>query len=423
MRRHTVKHRAKPRWRMPSMLTLHAGALKAKLPLRGSGTIALAGQFPDSGTHFTFGRVAVAEPPHTIRIDRLPLAGAQLPADLLDAFARQETHNPQLGLDWLRNLAQHALDPGDEAVLYTATAPTGERVCLPMREGRDRSAHALANFYTSLYAPLETTTNTAALYTALFRHLASQRRRVALTLSPLAADTPHFQTLTRALYAAGWRGLHGYSCFGNWYHPLDGADWETYLASLSSRVRNTVTRRTRRFLRDGRGELAVLCAGDELEDAISAFTAIYNNSWKRPEPYPRFMPELLRLAARRGWLRLGIARYDGRPVAAQAWLVSGGVAHIFKLAYHGDFAELSPGTVLSAHLMEYVISRDGVEAIDYGSGDDAYKKDWMSRRRERRGIAAYNPRTASGAAQWLARSLRNALLRRGADQADSGAAP
>ena len=144
MRRHTVKHRAKPRWRMPSMLTLHAGALKAKLPLRGSGTIALAGQFPDSGTHFTFGRGAVAEPPHTIRIDRLPLAGAQLPADLLDAFARQETHNPQLGLDWLRNLAQHALDPGDEAVLYTATAPTGERVCLPMREGRDRSAHALA---------------------------------------------------------------------------------------------------------------------------------------------------------------------------------------------------------------------------------------------------------------------------------------
>lgn len=357
----------------------------------------------------------MAEPSQTIRIDRLPLQPAQLPQSLLDAFTRQERHNLQFGMDWLANLAEHALDPGDEAVLYTATDNAGECVCLPVREGRDHCVHALGNFYTSLYAPLETTTATEALYTALFRHLGRQRRRVALTLSPLAADAPHFQTLTRALYAAGWRGLHSYPCFGNWYHSLDGADWQTYFASLSSRVRNTVTRRTRNFLRDGRGELAVVIAGDELEDAIAAFTDIYNNSWKRQEPYPRFMPELLRLAARRGWLRLGIARYDGKPVAAQAWLVSGGVAYIFKLAYHGDFAELSPGTVLSAHLMEYVISRDGVEAIDYGSGDDAYKKDWMSCRRERRGIAAYNPRSLRGAAQWLARSLRNTLLRRGAN--------
>ena len=43
--------------------------------------------------------------------------------------------------------------------------------------------------------------------------------------------------------------------------------------------------------------------------------------------------------------------------------------------------------------MQHVIDTDHVEEVDYLTGDDAYKQDWMSHRRERIGLVAFNPRT------------------------------
>ena len=47
--------------------------------------------------------------------------------------------------------------------------------------------------------------------------------------------------------------------------------------------------------------------------------------------------------------------------------------------------------------MQHVLDVDKVDEVDYLSGDDAYKKDWMSHRRERWGVLAMNPRTIRGA--------------------------
>jgi CelD/BcsL family acetyltransferase involved in cellulose biosynthesis len=46
--------------------------------------------------------------------------------------------------------------------------------------------------------------------------------------------------------------------------------------------------------------------------------------------------------------------------------------------------------------MQHVIDQDHVQEIDYLSGDDAYKQSWMSHRRQRSGIVAFNPRTLAG---------------------------
>ncbi|MDZ7782413.1 MAG: GNAT family N-acetyltransferase [Halioglobus sp.] len=249
------------------------------------------------------------------------------------------------------------------------------------------------------------------LLTAVFRELAATGRMTALTLAPMNPESNLYTALLEALRAAGWRGVHTYFCFANWTHPIAGDDWNTYLAGRSSRVRNTVQRKTRKFLDNGRGVLTITRDGNHLESAIGDFTDIYGRSWKREEPYPNFMPGLLRLAADRGWLRLGLAHYEGIPVAAQAWLVVEGTAYIFKLAYRQDYRQLSPGTVLTAHMMRYVIETDRVKKIDYMSGDDTYKSDWMSIRRECRGIAAYNPRSLRGGALLIAHRLRSKLKR------------
>lgn len=69
-----------------------------------------------------------------------------------------------------------------------------------------------------------------------------------------------------------------------------------------------------------------------------------------------------------GTLRLGIAMPGDRPVAAQYWLVEGDRATIHKPAYAASARALSPGTVPTAAI------------VDFGTGDDPYKADWMDQR-------------------------------------------
>ena len=105
-----------------------------------------------------------------------------------------------------------------------------------------------------------------------------------------------------------------------------------------------------------------------------------------------------------------MARKDGSPLAVQLWLVENGEATIHKLAYREDAKELSPGTILGEAMFRRAIDRDRVRVIDYGTGDDAYKRDWMEERRPLWRLQAFNPGTLrglAGAARALAGRLRS----------------
>ena len=54
-------------------------------------------------------------------------------------------------------------------------------------------------------------------------------------------------------------------------------------------------------------------------------------------------------------------------------------------------------TLASGGAVVPTMTVDKVKFVDYLSGDDAYKRDWMSHRRERWGILAFNLRTPRGA--------------------------
>jgi CelD/BcsL family acetyltransferase involved in cellulose biosynthesis len=178
-------------------------------------------------------------------------------------------------------------------------------------------------------------------------------------------------------------------------------------------LKNTLNRKRRKLEKTGRAKIEIVTGGQQLDTAIDAYMKVYLSSWKQPEPYPQFVPGLIRACAAMGALRLGIIYVDSEPAAAQLWIVHHGNALIYKLAYDERFADLSVGTILSATLFQHALDVDKVTEVDYLSGDDAYKKDWMSERRERWGILALNPRTPRGVLA-IARHVGGRAIKRAA---------
>jgi CelD/BcsL family acetyltransferase involved in cellulose biosynthesis len=248
-----------------------------------------------------------------------------------------------------------------------------------------------------MYRPLLSPAVTSGELAAYLRMTLQDARIDVLRFDAMDPAHASFDILEAAIHQAGLKPYR-FFCFGNWYLPVQGRSYQTYFQGLASQVRNTVRRREKKFFAAERGRLEIVTGNDGLEEAVAAWRKIYGSSWKIAEPFPEFVPGLIRLCAARGWLRLGLAYHDGEPVAGQIWIVSHGRAAIYKLAYDEKFAYLSAGTVLTAHLMRHVLDEDKVQEVDYLIGDDAYKKDWMSHRRERWGIIAYNTKTAWGLA-------------------------
>lgn len=315
----------------------------------------------------------------------------------LDEFAPRASIEDSL--DWF-GLLQEQVYPDDSSIRYYYIVEHGRpTTILPLRQtlqGGVRTLESLSNYYTSLYTPLLGSTSAPP---ALHHLLAAATREACgahvMRFAPMDPESPGYAALLNDLRATGWIPLT-FFCFGNWFLPVDGG-WDEYLRKRSSNLRSSIKRRNREFAAEG-GTLEVVSGTQGLDEAIAAFQEVYSASWKKPEPYPGFVPSLIRLLASRGMLRLGVARLKGLPIAAQLWIIGQGKASIYKVAYHHAYAALSPGTVLTGYLLRHVIEEDRVSEVDFLIGDDDYKKIWMSHRRERWGIVAFNPRTLVGCA-------------------------
>ncbi len=292
--------------------------------------------------------------------------------------------------DWYRNLIETVIDKDGDRVLFVPCRPD----CVPLKvkaHGAGVSMASLSNYYSPIYRFLDDCAQVDAV-NAFFNQI-SQFNWHTLELRPMPESD--VWALTDCLGQLQ-RPCVPFFCFGNWYLPVNGRCYDDYFASLSTRVRNTVSRKTRAFYRQSGARIEVFSSLAELPEALAAYNQVYQASWKQPEPYPDFIPGLMGIAADRQALRVAVAYLDHQPIAAQLWLVADQTAYIFKLAYDQRYKPLSAGTVLTAHLLRQVLDQDKVAVVDYLSGDDAYKQDWMSHRRERWGVRVFNPRTLSG---------------------------
>ncbi|MGH8855418.1 MAG: GNAT family N-acetyltransferase, partial [Telluria sp.] len=333
-----------------------------------------------------------------------------LPEDTRAFMQLAETRNIGLGLDWYRNLVRTVYPDHEGLRLYEMRHGGKPVAVLPLRMERTRfgwSAHSLSNYYTTLYEPvLAPNAKAADLVPLLDRLRADFSSLGSLMLAPMAHGSHAYVVMLEALVLGRWFPFE-YFAFGNWYEPVRGS-WPGYLAERQSNLRNTIKRMGKKFMTEG-GVLEVVTRPEDMPEGIAAYEKVYAASWKKPEPYKEFMPGLLQSCAKKGMLRLGLARLNGEPIAAQAWIVAHGRAEIYKLAYDEGFKEFSPGTLVTAMLVQHVMEVDGVGEIDYLIGDDPYKKTWMSERRERWGIVAYNLRSVPGVFGFVGEAIGRTL--------------
>jgi hypothetical protein len=321
----------------------------------------------------------------------------RLAADAGEALSR--TNQPVLfdRIGWFGLLAHHA--PPGRLAAFRAEDATGARAWLPLAQTGRRRCGAYANWYTFRFAPVWSAAPMAsrpALIEAIAR--AVRRRAARILMEPMEA---HDAALLQAGFAAaGWRS-RTVEQTGNWRHRVTG-DFAAYWNDRPGPLRETVRRRQRG------GAVAIEICRSFDPARWAEYEAVYARSWKPAEGSPALLEALARMEGAAGTLRLGIARIGARAVAAQLWLVEGGTAMIHKLAYDEAARAHSPGTLLSHAMFRHAIDVDRVSLIDYGTGDDSYKADWMSERQPLLALELANPRQPTGlaaCARWRAAAL------------------
>ncbi|WEK46887.1 MAG: GNAT family N-acetyltransferase [Candidatus Andeanibacterium colombiense] len=296
--------------------------------------------------------------------------------------------------EWFTLLAEEG---GLEPIIVGAQNSTQAAALPLMREGG--ALVPLANWYNFTWRALATPgADRQALLSAIATKLKDGRER--LVLWPVPDEDLSASALAAAFRAAGWAVILE-PCDTNHILRIAGRSYPDYLAGRPGPLRTTLKRKAKKI------EVETIDRFDP--KAWRDYEAVYQASWKPNEGKPAMLRRFAEQEGAAGRLRLGIARYEGRAVAAQFWTVEGGTAFIHKLAHTPESEPLSAGTVLTAALFERVIDRDKVELVDFGTGDDPYKSMWMEETRQRYRLECLRPgrpahwvRLAKGALRKLA---------------------
>ena len=293
---------------------------------------------------------------------------------------------------WFETFVSGGLSAGARPIFFVLEDEAGRAQALLPCQGAGAESGlghpavaSLTSFYSCDFRPLiapalDPDATAFALGRALAMRLA---REPVIRIDSLDSTLGTLGPLLDGLKRPG-RALLRYEHFGRWWEPLEGIGFDAYLAARDGALREVVRRKGNRLAREN-GSLT-LVASDEVEKGIADYEAVYARSWKEPEPFPDFQPMLMRALARAGWLRLAICAVEGRPIAAQLWVVVAGRATVLKLAHDKAFDRLSPGTLLTSFAIRALMERDRITALDFGRGDDPYKRSWTTRRTPHIGV-------------------------------------
>ena len=297
----------------------------------------------------------------------------------------EQRHSAEGSWGWYRSLAETTLSPGEEAVVAVAFNGRTATAALPLAR-RGPGLRALTAPYTTLYAPPLHDVRWA-------RFLGADAQSFVEGSLQLDAFDPADLGMAAFLDGLQFSGLIAaqYQSFANFYERI--GNFEEYWNARPSRLRATVRRKLAQSISE---QADFRCYRDAFGEAVAIYEEVYRASWKAVEPHPTFIANMVEKLACFGFIRIGVMRLRGKPVAVQVWLVCGRKGTIFKLAHREDAQHCSPGTLLTHWMISSLVRDEGLDEIDFGRGADLYKRDWMTKSRFRRGVIAGNWKSYAG---------------------------
>jgi CelD/BcsL family acetyltransferase involved in cellulose biosynthesis len=211
----------------------------------------------------------------------------------------------------------------------------------------------------------------------------SERPAAALALRQALAETPWRWDVLLGEHLPAHRcwgellGARMVRQHGNPVLHLNASNWEEFVNSLSSKLRQNIRYQERRLAREH--ELRYRLADDprRLEHDLDSLFALHKARW--PEgasgfagPREVFHREFAACALDRGWLRLWFLELDGHPVAVWYGFRFRGVQSFYQAGRDPAWDKESVGSVILSHSIRDTLE-DGLDEYRFLEGDDPYK--------------------------------------------------
>jgi CelD/BcsL family acetyltransferase involved in cellulose biosynthesis len=253
---------------------------------------------------------------------------------------------------------------------------------------------------------------------ALLERLAAERASwdvVDLRFLPETSVTA--RVLTEHASAAGL-GMAHEPCSDSPYLPLAGS-WEDYLALRGKSFRQRITRGMRRLEDAGDVRFEIGAGETDPAAALRASIEVSLESWKERAGSALFLhsrvrdffEELVpRLAARDGFYA-ALLRVGGRVAAHELGFRMASKLWSYDSAFRREFAAGSPGTILTAKVLERAWSQ-GLSEYDFMRGGEGYKTTWTASVRREIQLVLDSGTSRARAARRIAFEAKWALKRR-----------
>jgi CelD/BcsL family acetyltransferase involved in cellulose biosynthesis len=331
-------------------------------------------------------------------------------------LGKYNSYKPYLCFSWYRLWLKHFLNGHRLLILIVSKNGTAEAIApfLIKHEKfkgiRVKKIELIGNVYspvqTFLFKDLnhEIREKIVAIIMDYFRRI--NRKWDIIDLQSIPEEDGLSQKLMDVLDKINFNKLE-YFCFGNWYSDEIQCSSDIYFKNRSKNLRASIKKNFRNARDKGNLRFEMITQEDEIEKNMNRYFEVYSRSWKKGERVgPDFLTELIKYASSEGWLRLGLVSLNDITIGVGFAIVCNRFAYFEKVAFDQNYEEVGAGSIWLSEMIKHVIDVDKVKVIDLLRGDDDYKKRWVEKRRERKGILIFN-KTLKG--HYLSFLIRHAL--------------
>ncbi len=160
--------------------------------------------------------------------------------------------------------------------------------------------------------------------------------------------------------------------------------YDDYLKTLRPKKRYNLRRDARKLESEHQARFEKITEPDQVRSFLDQFEQVYRRSWQGNLHTGRsWNAEVTNRAdcyriAQLGWLRSYVLKVGDAPIAAVFGCQYEGAYHVRELCFDPKWADCGPGSVLMHLLIEDLYQQNPPQVLDFGPGDEAYKRSFRS---------------------------------------------